>query len=56
MHPRLILTLAAATTNLHFMIEIGPRTMQLTQGHTASDRAGQKSSPHSKITAQTDSQ
>ena len=30
--------------------------MQLAQGHTASDGAGQTSSPHSKTTAQTDSQ
>lgn len=56
MCPRFILTLAASTATLHFMIEIGPRTMQLAQGHTASDGAGQTSSPHSKTTAQTDSQ
>lgn len=30
--------------------------MQLAQGHTASDGAGQTPSPHSKITAQADSQ
>lgn len=56
MCPRLILTLAASTATLHFMTEIGPRTMQLAQGHTASDGAGQTPSPHSKITAQADSQ